>query len=78
MKIIVQDPFSIKKDLFFGSFGLCRFQHKVGMNSFPMRMNVFSYGTKSFPWGMYSFRSKIPIVAVSSSAGSEKIRPGSR
>ena len=62
MKIIVQDPFSIKKVLIFGSFGLCRFQHKVGMNSFPMRMNVFSYGTKSFPWGMYSFRSKIPIV----------------
>ena len=64
MKIIVQDPFSIKKVLIFGSFGLCRFQHKVGMNSFPMRMNVFSYGTKSFPWGMYSFRLKIPIVKI--------------
>ena len=64
MKIIVQDPFSIKKVLIFGSFGLCRFQHKVGMNSFPMRMNVFSYGTKSFPWGMYSFRLKIPIVVM--------------
>ena len=62
MKFIVKDPFSIKKVLIFGSFGLCRFQHKVGMNSFPMRMNVFSYGTKSFPWGMYSFRLKIPIV----------------
>ena len=65
MKFIVQDPFSIKKVLIFGSFGLCRFQHKVGMNSFPMRMNVFSYGTNSFPWGMYSFRSKIPIVLES-------------
>ena len=62
MKFIVQDPFSIKKVLIFGGFGLCRFQHKVGMNSFPMRMNVISYGTNSFPWGMYSFRSKIPIV----------------
>ena len=62
MKFIVQDPFSIKKVLIFGSFGLCRFQHKVGMNSFPMRMNVFSYGTNSFPWGMYSFHSKVPIV----------------
>ena len=62
MKFIVQDPFSIKKVLIFGSFGLCRFQHKVGMNSFPMHMNVFSYGTNSFPWGMYSFRLKIPIV----------------
>ena len=62
MKFIVQDPFSIKKVLIFGGFGLCRFQHKVGMNSFHMRMNVFSYGTNSFPWGMYSFRSKIPIV----------------
>ena len=62
MKFIVQDPFSIKKVLIFGSFGLCRFQHKVGMNSFPMRMNVFSYGTNSFPWGMYLFRLKIPIV----------------
>ena len=64
MKFIVQDPFSIKKVLIFGGFGLCRFQHKVGMNSFPMRMNVFSYGTNSFPWGMYSFRSKIPIVTM--------------
>ena len=64
MKFIVQDPFSIKKVLIFGGFGLCRFQHKVGMNSFPMHMNVFSYGTNSFPWGMYSFRSKIPIVDV--------------
>ena len=62
MKFIVQDTFSIKKVLIFGGFGLCRFQHKVGMNSFPMRMNVISYGTNSFPWGMYSFRSKIPIV----------------
>ena len=62
MKFIVQDTFSIKKVLIFGGFGLCRFQHKVGMNSFPMCMNVFSYGTNSFPWGMYSFRSKIPIV----------------
>ena len=62
MKFIVQDPFSIKKVLIFGGFGLCRFQHKVGMNSFHMRMNVFSYGTNSFPWGMYSFRLKIPIV----------------
>ena len=64
MKFIVQDPFSIKKVLIFGGFGLCRFQHKVGMNSFHMRMNVFSYGTNSFPWGMYSFRSKIPIVPI--------------
>ena len=63
MKFIVQDPFSIKKVLMFGRFGLCRFQHKVGMNSFHMRMNVFSYVTNTFPWGMYSFRSKIPIVA---------------
>ena len=62
MKFIVQDPFSIKKVLIFGGFSLCRFQHKVGMNSFHMRMNVFSYGTNSFPWGMYSFRLKIPIV----------------
>ena len=62
MKFIVQDTFSIKKVLIFGGFGLCRFQHKVGMNSFPMCMNLFSYGTNSFPWGMYSFRSKIPIV----------------
>ena len=62
MKFIVQDTLSIKKVLIFGSFGLCKFQHKVGMNSFPMRMNVISYGTNSFPWGMYSFRSKIPIV----------------
>ena len=62
MKFIVQDTFSIKKVLIFGGFGLCRFQHKMGMNSFPMRMNVISYGTNSFPWGMYSFRSKIPIV----------------
>ena len=61
MKFIVQDPFSIKKVLIFGGFGLCRFQHKVGMNSFPMHMNVFSYGTNSFPWGMYSFCSKVPI-----------------
>ena len=61
MKFIVQDPFSIKKVLIFGGFGLCRFQHKVGMNSFPMHMNVFSYGTNSFPWGMYLFRLKIPI-----------------
>ena len=53
MKFIVQDTFSIKKVLIFGGFGLCRFQHKVGMNSFPMRMNVISYGTNSFPWGMY-------------------------
>ena len=66
MKFIVQDTFSIKKVLIFGGFGLCRFQHKVGMNSFPMRMNVISYGTNSFPWGMYSFRSKIPIVRVES------------
>ena len=64
MKFIVQDTFSIKKVLIFGGFGLCRFQHKVGMNSFPMRMNVISYGTNSFPWGMYSFRSKIPIVMM--------------
>ena len=64
MKFIVQDTFSIKKVLIFGGFGLCRFQHKVGMNSFPMRMNVISYGTNSFPWGMYSFRSKIPIVLI--------------
>ena len=64
MKFIVQDTFSIKKVLIFGGFGLCRFQHKVGMNSFPMCMNLFSYGTNSFPWGMYSFRSKIPIVIV--------------
>ena len=62
MKFIVQDTFSIKKVLIFGGFGLCRFQHKVGMNSFPMCMNLFSYGTNSFPWGMYSFRSKIPTV----------------
>ena len=62
MKFFFQNPFSIKKVLIFGGFGLCRFQHKVGMNSFPMRMNVISYGTNSFPWGMYSFRSKIPIV----------------
>ena len=65
MKFIVQDTFSIKKVLIFGGFGLCRFQHKVGMNSFPMRMNVISYGTNSFPWGMYSFRLKIPIVHTS-------------
>ena len=64
MKFIVQDPFSIKKVLIFGGFGLCRFQHKVGMNSFHMRMNVFSYGTNSFPWGMYSFCVKIPIVII--------------
>ena len=69
MKFIVQDTFSIKKVLIFGGFGLCRFQHKVGMNSFPMRMNVISYGTNSFPWGMYSFRSKIPIVLTPSPAG---------
>merc|ERR1719412_2270554 len=25
-------------------------------------MNAISHGTNSFPWGMYSFRSKIPIV----------------
>ena len=62
MKFIVQDTFSIKKVLIFGGFGLCRFQHKVGMNSFPMRMNVFSYETKSFKYGMYSCRLKIPIV----------------
>ena len=62
MKFFFQNPFSIKKVLIFGGFGLCRFQHKVGMNSFPMCMNLFSYGTNSFPWGMYSFRSKIPIV----------------
>ena len=48
--------------LIFGGFGLGRFQHKVGMNSFPLRMNVFSYGTNSFPCGMYSFRSGFPIV----------------
>ena len=65
MKFIVQDPFSIKKVLIFGGFGLCTFQRKVGMKSFPMRMNVFSYGTNSFPWGMYSFRSKIPIDIIS-------------
>ena len=64
MKFFFQNPFSIKKVLIFGGFGLCRFQHKVGMNSFPMRMNVISYGTNSFPWGMYSFRSKIPIVNI--------------
>ena len=64
MKFIVPDPFSIKKVLIFGGFGLCRFQHKVGMNSFPMHMNVFSYGANSFPWGMHSFRSKIPIWIV--------------
>ena len=69
MKFIVQDTFSIKKVLIFGGFGLCRFQHKVGMNSFPMRMNVISYGTNSFPWGMYSFRSKIPIVTMAASEG---------
>ena len=63
MKFIVQDTLSIKKVLIFGGFVLCRFQHKVGMNSFPMCMNLFSYGTNSFPWGMYSFRSKIPIDA---------------
>ena len=68
MKFIVQDPFSIKKVLIFGGFGLCRFQHKVGMNSFHMRMNVFSYGTNSFPWGMYLFRLKIPIVIVQNDA----------
>ena len=62
MNFFFQNPFSIKKVLIFGGFGLCRFQHKVGMNSFPMCMNLFSYGTNSFPWGMYSFRSKIPIV----------------
>ena len=62
MKFIVQDTFSIKKVLIFGGFGLCKFQHEVGINSFPLRMNAFSYGTKSFPWGMYSFRLKIPIV----------------
>ena len=84
MKFIVQDPFSIKKVLIFGSFGLCRFQHKVGMNSFPMRMNVFSYGTNSFPWGMYSFRLKIPIVPAplltskvwSSMEHTVRLRPG--
>ena len=69
MKFIVQDTFSIKKVLIFGGFGLCRFQHKVGMNSFPMRMNVISYGTNSFPWGMYSFRSKIPIVMIDDTSG---------
>ena len=69
MKFFFQNPFSIKKVLIFGGFGLCRFQHKVGMNSFPMRMNVISYGTNSFPWGMYSFRSKIPIVAEELRAG---------
>ena len=53
MKFIVLDPFSIKKVLIFGGFSLCRFQHEVGMNSFPLRMNVFSYGTNSFPWGMF-------------------------
>ena len=62
MKFFFQNPFSIKKVLIFGGFGLCKFQHKVGMNSFPMCMKLFSYGTNSFPWGMYSFRSKIPIV----------------
>ena len=62
MKFIVQDPFPIKKVLIFGGFSLHRFQHKVGMNSFPMRINVFSYRTNSIPWGMYSFRLKIPIV----------------
>ena len=61
MNFFFQNPFSIKKVLIFGGFGLCRFQHKVGMNSFPMRMNVISYGTNSFPEGMHSFRSKIPI-----------------
>ena len=65
MKFFFQNPFSIKKVLIFGGFGLCRFQHKVGMNSFPMCMNLFSYGTNSFPWGMYSFRSKIPIDIIS-------------
>ena len=69
MKFIVQDSFSIKKVLIFGGFGLCRFQHKVGMNSFPMSMNVISYGTNSFPWGMYSFRLKIPIVMRASGDG---------
>ena len=68
MKFIVQDPFSIKKVLIFGGFGLCRFQHKVGMNSFHIRMNVFSYGTNAFPWGMYSFRLKIPIVVSADTA----------
>ena len=62
MKLFFQNSFSFKKVLIFGGFGLCRFQHKVGMNSFPMCMNLFLYGTNSFPWGMYSFRSKIPIV----------------
>ena len=62
MKFIGKEPFSIKKVLIFGGFGLCRFQHKVGMKSFHMRMNAFSYGTNSFPWGMYLFRLKIPIV----------------
>ena len=64
MKFFFQNPFSTKKVLIFGGFGLCRFQHKVGMNSFPMRMNVISCGTNSFPLGMYSFRSKIPIVKI--------------
>ena len=64
MNFFFQNPFSIKNFLIFGGFGLCRFQHKVGMNSFPMCMNLFSYGTNSFPWGMYSFRSKIPIVRI--------------
>ena len=49
MNFFFQNPFSIKKVLIFGGFGLCRFQHKVGMNSFPMCMNLFSYGTNSFP-----------------------------
>ena len=55
MKFIVQDPFSNKKVLIFGGFGLCRFQHKVGMNSFHIRMSVFSYGTNSFSYGTNSF-----------------------
>ena len=74
MNFFFENPFSIKKVLIFGGFGLCRFQQKVGMNSFPMRMNVISYGTNSFPWGMYSFRSKIPIVT--SMAGMAIAIPG--
>ena len=75
MKFIVQDTFSIKKVLIFGGFGLCRFQHKVGMNSFPMRMNVISYGTNLFPWGMYSFRSKIPIVCLVQNPSTHHVSP---
>ena len=75
MKFIVQDTFSIKKVLIFGGFGLCRFQHKVGMNSFPMRMNVFSYGINSFPWGMNSFRAEIPIVTTHSNKQSLSTKP---